>query len=125
MPSYFPENNEPKPMDSPDRSLQKINSLLSGGISASIPGQVSVSGDVSVSNGDSGGQYIGTTDSVSGTFSAIQIVSDAKFHTLTGNLAGAANTTSGSAPTFPLGVVLYGAFTAIKLHSGAVVAYNA
>jgi len=31
MPSYFPENNEPKPMDSSDRSLQKINSLLDGG----------------------------------------------------------------------------------------------
>jgi len=31
MPSYFPENNEPKPMDSSDRSLQKINSLLTSG----------------------------------------------------------------------------------------------
>ena len=117
MPSYFPENNEPKPTDSQDRSLQKINSLLAGG--------ASISGEVSISNGESGGQYIGGTDTVSGTFSAIQIVADAKFHTLTGNLSGAANTTSGSAPTFPLGVVLYGAFTAIKLHSGAVVAYVA
>ena len=121
MPSYFPENNDPKPMDSPDRSLQKISSLLSGGVSVSGD----ITGSVSVIDGKSGGQYIGNTDVYAGDISAIQIVSDAKFHTLTGNLAGAANTTSGSAPTFPLGLVLYGAFTEIKLHSGAVVAYVA
>jgi hypothetical protein len=38
MPSYFPENNEPKPMDSSDRSLQKINSLLNSGISSTAGG---------------------------------------------------------------------------------------
>lgn len=38
MPSYFPENNEPKPMDSPDRSLQKINSLIASAALASDTG---------------------------------------------------------------------------------------
>jgi hypothetical protein len=120
MPSYFPENNDPKPMDSADRSLQKINSLLAGGVSISG----GVTGDVSVTNGTSGGQFIADTNAVSGSFSAIQIVADAKFHTLTGNVTGVANTTSGSAATFPLGIVIYGSFTAIQLHSGSVIAYS-
>ena len=38
MPSYFPENNEPKPMDSSDRSLQKINSLIASAAAASDTG---------------------------------------------------------------------------------------
>lgn len=105
-------------MDSADRSLQKINSLLA-------EGGATVSGEVSISNGESGGQFIGGTDAVSGTFTAVQIVADAKFHTLTGNVTGVANVTSGSAPTIPLGIVIYGAFTSIKLHSGSVIAYNA
>jgi len=117
MPSYFPENNEPKPMDSSDRSLQKINSILTGGISVS-------GSDVEVTNGTSGGQFIADTNAVSGSFSAIQIVADAKFHTLTGNVTGVANTTSGNAATFPLGIVIYGSFTAIQLHSGSVIAYS-
>lgn len=35
MPSYFPENNAPQPLDTEVKSLQKINSLLSG---AGTPG---------------------------------------------------------------------------------------
>ncbi len=31
MPYYFPENNEPLPMDNEMRSLQKINGQFSGG----------------------------------------------------------------------------------------------
>jgi hypothetical protein len=45
-------------------------------------------------------------------------------HTLTGNLAGVANVTSGSAPTIPAGTILYGNFVAYQLHSGSVIAYD-
>lgn len=102
MSATFAEGAIPSSSDTQERSLQKINDILAL----------------------NGGQYIGGTDTVNGKFSAIQIIADAKFHTLTGNVTGVANTTSGSAATIPLGIVLYGDFTAIKLHSGAVVAYN-
>ena len=102
MSNSFAEGVVPSTSDTQERSLQKINDILAL----------------------NGGQYIGGTDTINGAFSAIQIIADAKFHTLTGNVTGAANTTSGSAPTIPLGVVIYGDFTAIKLHSGAVIAYN-
>jgi len=117
MPSYFPENNEPKPMDSSDRSLQKINSLLG----SAIP---SASG-LKIANGLGGGQYIGGTVSNSGNWYAVQAVTDTKFQTLTGNITGVANATLGSAVTIPAGLVLFGSFTAIQLHSGSVIAYNA
>ena len=52
-------------------------------------------------------------------------LADAKFHTLTGNLADVANATEGSAPVIPAGTVLYGKFTALDLHSGRVIAYTA
>ena len=38
MPAYFPENNNPVPMDTEVRSLQKINDLLKGGVGISIEG---------------------------------------------------------------------------------------
>jgi hypothetical protein len=117
MPSYFPENNDPKPMDSADRSLQKINSILTGGISVS-------GSDVEVTNGQSGGRYIADTNLYNGSWYAVQVLADAKFHTLTGNITGIANTTEGSAPVIPAGTILYGAFTAIDLHSGRIVAYD-
>lgn len=44
MPSYFPENNSPKADDTEVRSLQKINDLLSGGITVSV-GEVEVKND--------------------------------------------------------------------------------
>lgn len=79
---------------------------------------------VTVANGANGGVYIGTTAATSGSWRAIQVIADAKFHTLTGNLSGGlANTTSGSAATVLAGTILYGSFTAIQLHSGGVVAY--
>lgn len=87
--------------DSAEKSLKKINALLSV----------------------SGGSYIGGTTAVSGEFSAIQVLTEAKFHTLTGTLTGVANVTEGSAPAIPAGTVLYGSFTALQLHSGAVIAY--
>jgi hypothetical protein len=117
MPSYFPENNDPKPMDSADRSLQKINSLLGN----AIP---STSG-LKIANGLGGGRYIGGTTSNAGNWYAIQAVTDTKFHTLTGNITGVANTALGSAIEIPAGLVMFGSFTTIQLHSGSVIAYNA
>ena len=102
-------------MDSADRSLQKINSLLSGG---------DISGEVAISNSLKGAKYIGGTGATTGEWSAIQAVTDTKFHTLTGNVTGLANTTLGSAITVPAGLTIFGAFTAIQLHSGSVIAYN-
>ena len=102
MSNSFAEGTVPSSSDTKERSLQKINDILAL----------------------SGGQYIGGTDTVSGSFSAIQVISEAKLHTLTGNVTGVANTSSGSAPTIPLGIVLYGDFTAVKLHSGSIVVYN-
>lgn len=80
--------------------------------------------NVRVANGGDGGTYIGTTAASTGTWGAIAVLTDAKFHTLTGNLVGVANTTSGSAPTIPAGVTLAGKFSALQLHSGSVIAYN-
>ncbi len=82
-----------------------------------------------ITNGQNGAVYIGGTSSTTPTspaasWCAIQVLADAKFHTLTGNhTGGMANTTSGSAATVPAGVILYGSFTAIQLHSGGVIAY--
>lgn len=59
-------------------------------------------------------------------WTAIQIINDAKFHTLTNTIAtgdALANTTLANAPTIGAGIVLYGAFTAFQLHQGIVIAY--
>ncbi len=53
------------------------------------------------------------------------MLADAKFSTLTGNIADIANATEGSAPVIPAGTVLFGKFTAIDLHSGRIIAYTA
>ena len=79
-----------------------------------------------ITNGLSGGKYIADTSLHSGDYLAIQVLADAKFNVLTGNITnGIANTTSGSAPTIPAGTTLFGKFTAITLHSGRVIAYTA
>jgi hypothetical protein len=78
-----------------------------------------------ITNGLSGGAYYADTDAHTGDWFAIQVLADAKFHTLTGNLADVANATEGSAPVIPAGTVLYGKFTALDLHSGRVIAYTA
>lgn len=57
---------------------------------------------------------------------AIQIINDAKFHTLTNNLAtgdALANTTLANAPTIGAGIILYGNFSSFQLHQGIVIAY--
>jgi hypothetical protein len=78
-----------------------------------------------ITNGLSGGNYIADTDPHAGDWLAVQVLADAKFHTLTGNIADIADTTEGDAPVIPAGTVLFGKFTAITLHSGRIVAYTA
>lgn len=87
------------------------------------PVGVSAAGGLRVGNGFEGGTYYGDTSSHTGTWSMIQVLSDTKFNVLTGTLSGVANATQGSAPTIPAGVVLYGAFTVLQMHSGNVIAY--
>jgi hypothetical protein len=78
-----------------------------------------------ITNGLSGGNYIADTTARTGDWLAVQILADAKFHTLTGNIADIANTTDASAPVIPAGTILFGKFTALDLHSGRVIAYTA
>jgi hypothetical protein len=78
-----------------------------------------------ITNGLSGGIYIADTTARTGDWLAIQVLADAKFHTLTGNIADIANATDASAPVIPAGTVLFGKFTAIDLHSGRIIAYTA
>ncbi len=78
-----------------------------------------------ITNGLSGGNYIADTDPHTGDWLAVQVLADAKFHTLTGNIADIANATEASAPVIPAGTVLFGKFTALTLHSGRIIAYTA
>ena len=78
-----------------------------------------------ITNGLSGGNYIADTTLRTGDWLAIQVLADAKFHTLTGNIADIANATDASAPVIPAGTILFGKFTAIDLHSGRIIAYTA
>ena len=77
-----------------------------------------------ITNGLSGGQHISTT-SASGDWIAIQVLADAKFSALAGNMSDVANATEASAPIIPAGTTLLGKFTFMTLHSGRVIAYNA
>ena len=77
-----------------------------------------------ITNRTSGGQVITGTSAVTGDFVSIDVMTDAKFNVLTGNLTGAANTTEASAPVIKAGTTLDGRFSAITLHSGTIVAYN-
>jgi len=80
--------------------------------------------NVRTTNRQNGVRLISTTDSVTGNFASVEVLdATTKFHTLTGNQTGLANTTSGSAYAFPVGTSIEGTFTEIKLHAGAVLAY--
>jgi len=70
------------------------------------------------------GEVIADTTTRTGTWREIRVVTPAQFHTLTGSLVNAANTTIGSAVTYPANHVLSGSFSEIKLHGGTVVAYQ-
>ena len=77
-----------------------------------------------ITNGLSGGIYIADTTARTGDWLAIQVLADAKFNVLTGNIADITNASEASAPVIPAGTVLFGKFTAIDLHSGRIVAYT-
>ena len=77
-----------------------------------------------ITNRTSGAVSIANTDAVTGSFASIDVMTDSKFHTLAGNLTGAANVTDASAHTIKAGTTLDGNFTEIKLHSGTVIAYR-
>jgi hypothetical protein len=78
-----------------------------------------------ITNGLSGGNYIADTTARTGDWLAIQVLADAKFVTLTGNLADVAGAVEATAPVIPAGTVLFGKFTAIDLWSGRIIAYTA
>ena len=78
-----------------------------------------------ITNGLSGGNYYDDQTLHTGDWLAVQVLADAKFHTLTGNIADIADTTEANAPILPAGTVLFGKFTAIDLHSGRIIAYTA
>lgn len=84
-----------------------------------------------ITNSIQGGKYYGDTsnhtpEGVAGSaWGVIQVIADAKFHTLKGTVAGIANTTSGSAPTIPAGTVVEGVFSELQLHGGAIIVYYA
>lgn len=80
---------------------------------------------------------ISDTDAVAftgaGIPDVIQVINDTKFYTLTdtkellvdeGASAKIASSTVGECVTVPSGMVLYGNFTAIKLHSGYIIAHR-
>ena len=77
-----------------------------------------------ITNRTSGSQFIGDTTQVNADFVSIDVMTDTKFHTLTGNMSGAANETEGSAATIKAGTTIDGFFSAIKLHSGTIIAYR-
>lgn len=80
--------------------------------------------------GEVGCQYISSTSARTGNWFAVQVLTDAKFSVLTDarrvESEGSVKLdsgTSGECITVPAGVILWGSFTAITLHSGAVIAY--
>ena len=77
-----------------------------------------------ITNRTSGSVSIADTTQVNADFTSIDVMTDTKFHTLTGNLTGAANATEATAHTIKAGTTLDGVFSAIKLHSGTVIAYR-
>jgi hypothetical protein len=80
--------------------------------------------NIRTTNRLSGGQLITGTGTATGEFISIDVIADAKFNVLTGNVSSVANVTSGSALTIPAGRTIDGYFTTITLHSGTVIAYN-
>jgi hypothetical protein len=77
-----------------------------------------------ITNRTSGAVSIADTTQVNADFTSIDVMTDTKFHTLTGNLTGAANATEATAHVIKAGTTLDGFFSAIKLHSGTVIAYR-
>jgi hypothetical protein len=80
--------------------------------------------NVRTTNRSSGAVSIANTTQVDGEFVSIDVMTDTKFEVLTGNLSGAANATEASAHVIKAGTTIDGLFSAIKLHSGTVIAYR-
>jgi hypothetical protein len=81
--------------------------------------------NVRTTNRQNGSILIADTNQVTGEFVSIDSIDAAtKFEVLTGNNTGIANLTAGSATAIPSGTTIDGIFTAIKLHSGTVIAYR-
>jgi hypothetical protein len=78
-----------------------------------------------LTNLTSGAAYTAATSLQSGSWQALQFITDTKLHTLTGNITGLANTDVGAAITIPAGLAVYGKFSALRLHSGSVITYLA
>jgi hypothetical protein len=77
-----------------------------------------------ITNRTSGSVSIAGTDLTTADFVSIDVMTDTKFHTLTGNLTGAANATEATAHVIKAGTTIDGLFSAIKLHSGTIIAYR-
>ena len=77
-----------------------------------------------ITNRTSGAVSIADTTAVTGDFVSIDVMTDAKFEVLAGNLTGAANAVSATAHTIKAGTTIDGYFSSIKLHSGTVIAYR-
>jgi hypothetical protein len=74
-----------------------------------------------------GGVLITDTTAITGTFRAIQALTDATFTTLTSDITvnGEEDAAEGSDfGTLSAGMAIYGTFTAITLASGTVIAYK-
>lgn len=67
---------------------------------------------------ENGSELIADTTLRTGSYSSIAVIADTVFNTLTGNHEG------WSGQTYPAGVVLNGAFSAVKLTSGKIIAYR-
>lgn len=89
-------------------------------LSALVPISVSAAGAVQTASGVNGATLYTDTNAHTGTWNAIQVVSDATFTTFTGT--GMSGFTSN---VIPAGTVIYGPCTALTMSSGKVIAYNA
>lgn len=74
--------------------------------------------------GQDGSDYIADTDAHTGSWNAIQILTDTVFAVLT-DVSRDDNSNDITAETFKAGVLLFGVFDAITLTSGSVLAYVA
>ncbi|EDY18423.1 hypothetical protein CfE428DRAFT_4207 [Chthoniobacter flavus Ellin428] len=75
---------------------------------------------VIVANGFSGGDFIADTDTHTGNWTVIDVVTDVVFDAVTCNIPGL----EASGATIPAGKQLFGSFTLITLGSGSVIAYQ-
>lgn len=75
--------------------------------------------------GLNGGQYINTTDAVTGDFFCIVATEDTVLASMTSNIANIADICTGQdATSLSANTAIYGRITGIQLTSGAVIAYK-